>query len=111
MFVWDLMLASKYNNWVSTTISLRHCFLKLPLVSVLQVFQVSKELSKYSHVEIALSVGGLDLTTQIAALKRIPDIVIATPGRLIDHTLNTPTFSLDSIEVSLVKVVDQIREE
>ncbi|XP_063844855.1 probable ATP-dependent RNA helicase DDX27 isoform X1 [Scylla paramamosain] len=76
-----------------------------------QVFQVSKELSKYSHVEIALSVGGLDLTTQVAALKRIPDIVIATPGRLIDHTLNTPTFSLDSIEILVLDEADRMLDE
>lgn len=76
-----------------------------------QVFQVAKELSKYSHVEIALSVGGLDLTTQVAALKRIPDIVIATPGRLIDHTLNTPTFSLDGVEILVLDEADRMLDD
>lgn len=76
-----------------------------------QVFQVSKELSKYSHIEIALSVGGLDLTTQVAALKRIPDIVIATPGRLIDHTLNTPTFNLESIEILVLDEADRMLDD
>jgi len=53
-------------------------------------------------VEVALSVGGLDLKTQESIMRRNPDIVIATPGRLIDHVKNTPTFSLESIEVLIL---------
>nr|XP_053651721.1 probable ATP-dependent RNA helicase DDX27 isoform X3 [Cherax quadricarinatus] len=70
-----------------------------------QVFQVSKELSKFSHIDVAMSVGGLDLRTQEAVLKKVPDIVIATPGRLIDHLQNTPSFSIDSVEVSLSRTL------
>ena len=53
-------------------------------------------------MEVALSVGGLDLKTQESIMRRNPDIVIATPGRLIDHVKNTPTFSLESIEVLIL---------
>lgn len=72
-----------------------------------QVYQVSKELAQYTSVEIGLSVGGLDLKTQEANLRRQPDIVIATPGRLIDHIKNTPGFSLDSIEVLVLDEADR----
>lgn len=68
-------------------------------VFLLQVYQVTRQLAQFTSVEVALSVGGLDLKTQEAVLRRNPDIVIATPGRLIDHIKNTPTFSLENIEV------------
>jgi len=59
-------------------------------------------LAQFTTVEVALSVGGLDLKTQESIMRRNPDIVIATPGRLIDHVKNTPTFSLESIEVLIL---------
>ena len=64
------------------------------------MFQVTKDLSKYTTIDTALSVGGLDLRTQVARLKTMPDIVIATPGRLLDHLKNTPNFGIDGVEVS-----------
>ena len=67
-----------------------------------QVYQVTRQLAQFSTVEVGLSVGGLDLKTQEATLRKNPEVVIATPGRLIDHLQNTPTFSLDKIEVSEV---------
>lgn len=45
--------------------------------------------------------GGLDLKAQEAAIRLGLDIVIATPGRLIDLLHNCPTFSLADIEVGL----------
>ena len=41
---------------------------------------------------IISQVGGLDLKVQEKVLRGSPDIVIATPGRLIDHLKNTPSF-------------------
>jgi hypothetical protein len=44
---------------------------------------------------------------QESVLRKNPDIVIATPGRLIDHLKNTPSFSLDSIEVLVLDEADR----
>ncbi|XP_063982205.1 probable ATP-dependent RNA helicase DDX27 [Diachasmimorpha longicaudata] len=76
-----------------------------------QVYQVSKQLAQFTTVEIGLSVGGLDLKIQETILRKNPDIVIATPGRLIDHLTNTPTFSLDSIEVLILDEADRMLDE
>ena len=66
------------------------------------MYQVTKQLAQFTSIDVALSVGGLDLKTQESMLRKNPDIVIATPGRLIDHIKNTPTFSLESIEVLIL---------
>ena len=64
-----------------------------------QVYQVTKQLTQFSSIDIGLAIGGLDVKAQEVVLRQNPDVVIATPGRLIDHIKNTPSFSLDSIEV------------
>uniref|UniRef100_A0A1I7T0U4 Helicase ATP-binding domain-containing protein n=1 Tax=Caenorhabditis tropicalis TaxID=1561998 RepID=A0A1I7T0U4_9PELO len=40
-----------------------------------------------------------DLKEQESALRSSPDVVVATPGRLIDILHNSPSFNLASIEV------------
>lgn len=76
-----------------------------------QVYQVAKQIAQFTTVEIGLSVGGLDVKVQETILRKNPDIVIATPGRLIDHLENTPTFSLDSIEVLILDEADRMLDE
>lgn len=70
-----------------------------------QVYQVTKQLVQFSNIDIGLAIGGLDVKAQELVLRQNPDVVIATPGRLIDHIKNTPSFTLDSIEVSPIKLV------
>jgi hypothetical protein len=43
--------------------------------------------------------GGLSLKVQEAELRSRPDIVVATPGRLIDLLRNTHSFDLEDLEV------------
>lgn len=76
-----------------------------------QVYQVTKQLSQFTTIEVGLSVGGLDVKIQETVLRKNPDIIIATPGRLIDHLANTPTFSLDSIEVLILDEADRMLDE
>ena len=69
-----------------------------------QVYQVSKQLTQFTNIDIGIAIGGLDVKAQEAVLRTNPDVVIATPGRLIDHIKNTPSFTLDSIEVIKKKI-------
>ncbi|GMT26496.1 hypothetical protein PFISCL1PPCAC_17793 [Pristionchus fissidentatus] len=77
----------------------------------IQVFQVFRKLSVNSQLDICLCAGGLDLKTQEAALRASPDVVVATPGRLLDHLHNTPTFTLSTIEVLVLDEADRMLEE
>lgn len=51
-----------------------------------QIFQVTKDLlgSKAKH-KTALLIGGTSLFPQIRNLRKNPQLIIATPGRMIDH--------------------------
>ena len=52
-------------------------------------------------------IGGLESKGQEAALRKNPDIIIATPGRLVDHLHNTPSFSLQAIEILVLDEADR----
>nr|XP_037873905.1 probable ATP-dependent RNA helicase DDX27 isoform X2 [Bombyx mori] len=52
-----------------------------------------------------------ELGAQESVLRQNPDIVIATPGRLIDHIRNTPSFGLHSIEVLVLDEADRMLDE
>ena len=56
---------------------------------------------------ILFCAGGLDVRGQEAALRKNPDVVIATPGRLVDHLHNTPSFSLGTIEILVLDEADK----
>lgn len=51
--------------------------------------------------------GGLDSKSQEAALRKNPDVVIATPGRLIDHLHNAPSFNLQTVEILVLDEADR----
>lgn len=53
----------------------------------------------------------MDSKQQEVALRRNPDIVIATPGRLIDHLLNSPSFNLHNIEVLILDEADRMLDD
>ncbi|XP_018794679.1 PREDICTED: probable ATP-dependent RNA helicase DDX27 [Bactrocera latifrons] len=76
-----------------------------------QVYQVTKQLCQFTTIDVGLAIGGLDVKAQELVLRQNPDIVIATPGRLIDHIKNTPSFSLDSIEVLILDEADRMLDE
>lgn len=47
---------------------------------------------------------------QEAALRTLPDIVVATPGRMIDHLRNSMSVHLDELAVLILDEADRLLE-
>lgn len=75
-----------------------------------QCHQVVTQLSQFTDISSCLLVGGLEYKQQEASLKARPDILVATPGRLIDHLKNTLSFTLDHIEILVLDEADRMLE-
>ncbi|KAG6898253.1 ribosomal RNA processing protein [Termitomyces sp. T32_za158] len=73
-----------------------------------QISQQFESLGSAMGVRCAVIVGGMDLPTQAIALAKRPHIVVATPGRLIDHLENTKGFSLRSIKFLVLDEADRL---
>ena len=59
------------------------------------------------QVHIVPVYGGQDIGIQLRALKRTPQIVVATPGRLIDH-LKRKTISLENVQAVVLDEADEM---
>ena len=75
-----------------------------------QVEAMGKALSRFSDVRMALVVGGLSSKVQETELRTRPDIVLATPGRLIDLLRNALAVSLDELEILVLDEADRLLE-
>lgn len=60
------------------------------------------------QIKSAVLVGGMDMMTQAVALAKKPHIVIATPGRLIDHLEKTKGFNLAALKYLILDEADRI---
>ncbi|KAJ2498422.1 nucleolar DEAD-box protein required for synthesis of 60S ribosomal subunit [Coemansia sp. RSA 1972] len=77
----------------------------------IQCHNVGTKLAGFTDITLCLCVGGLPIKPQQAELRLRPDVVIATPGRLIDHLRNSPTFSLDTIEILIMDEADRMLDD
>jgi ATP-dependent RNA helicase DDX54/DBP10 len=75
----------------------------------LQTLKVGKELGKFTDLRLCLLVGGDSMEEQFAALARNPDVVMATPGRLLHH-LEEIGLTLASCELLVFDECDRLFE-
>ncbi len=74
----------------------------------LQITQELRTLSQFiDGLRIATLYGGQPIVKQIAALRAHPQIVIATPGRLLDH-MNRGNIRLDSVHTMVLDEADEM---
>ncbi len=72
--------------------------------------QVSEEISNismYKKIQVLPVYGGKSIDTQIRAFKRGVDIVVGTPGRIMDH-INRKTFSLSDLKIVVLDEADEM---
>lgn len=72
--------------------------------------QVDKSLQAFSrsvNLRSAVLIGGASMSLQRNTLKKNPRILIATPGRLMDH-IKRKTVNLDNIEVFILDEADRM---
>lgn len=72
--------------------------------------QVAEELNRigqFKGVKALPIYGGQDINRQIRALKNRPQIIVGTPGRLIDH-INRKTIRLQNIQVVVLDEADEM---
>lgn len=63
--------------------------------------------SRYTFLQSGIITGGEDFREQGALLRKDPDVLIATPGRLIEH-LNAGHLKLDQVEVLILDEADRM---
>jgi ATP-dependent RNA helicase DeaD len=72
--------------------------------------QVSEAVHRYGHAldaRVLPVYGGQSIWQQLKALKRGVDVVVATPGRAVDH-LSRGTLHLDDLEVVVLDEADEM---
>lgn len=73
----------------------------------IQVETTLNKLVKPFNLKTALVIGGVNANPQAKQLRRQPDIIIATPGRLIDH-MEQKNVSLAKVEMLILDEADRM---
>ena len=66
-----------------------------------QIFDVSCDLATFHNKTVGMLIGGVNRKQEAIKLKKGVNIVIATPGRLLDHLNSTSDFVIHNL-VSLI---------
>ncbi|RQM16165.1 hypothetical protein DD237_005336 [Peronospora effusa] len=69
-----------------------------------------EQLARFTDITISLAVGGLPLKAQEAELRNRPDVVVCTPGRMIDHLRNSKSVHMDDLEILVLDEADRLLE-
>lgn len=74
--------------------------------------QINKQctlLAQYTEISTAVIIGGEDPKHQLKALEKYPDIIVATPGRLLEH-VKRKVIDLDAINILVLDEADRMLE-
>ncbi|MDI4663769.1 DEAD/DEAH box helicase [Xanthobacter autotrophicus] len=72
-----------------------------------QIVENFEKFGRHARISVTLAIGGVPMGRQIRALSRGVDVLVATPGRLIDLVENNAV-RLDQVEVLVLDEADQM---
>lgn len=76
----------------------------------LQIFGVARELMAYHSQTYGIVIGGANRRAEAEKLSKGVNLVIATPGRLLDHLQNTQGFVFKNLKALVIDEADRILE-
>lgn len=77
---------------------------------VTQTFKFAKDMAKFTDLRIISIVGGDGIEAQFEQLATRPDIIVATPGRLMHHLREISTFHLKYVKYLVFDEADRLFE-
>lgn len=94
----------------STKVGVRALVLSPTRELAVQTMRFAKMLAKFMSLKISLIVGGEGMEQQFEAIAANPDVIVATPGRLMHHLQEIPDFNLQVVEYVVFDEADRIFE-
>ena len=76
---------------------------------VQQIVGVFRALGRHTGIRVASVVGGVDYMVDTKALRSWPNVLVATPGRLIDH-IEQKSISLASVRILVIDEADRMHD-
>ena len=73
----------------------------------LQIDETFQKIAPLFGIRTAVIIGGASMNMQLKALRRNPRILIATPGRLVDH-MNRRTVFLTDVDILIIDEADRM---
>jgi ATP-dependent RNA helicase DDX18/HAS1 len=76
----------------------------------LQIFGVARDLMKFHTQTFGIVIGGANRSAEAEKLTKGVNLLIATPGRLLDHLQNTKGFIFKNVKALVIDEADRILE-
>lgn len=76
----------------------------------LQTYKVVTDIARFTDLRSTVLVGGDSMQAQFAELAAAPDVIIATPGRLLHHLREVPGFTLKAAAHVVLDEADRLFE-
>ena len=102
-----LPLLNRFISGAKPRVAIRSLILLPTRELARQTLAEVERFSQFTFIKSGMITGGEDFKVQGALLRRDPDILIATPGRLIEH-LNAGHLKLDQVEVLVLDEADRM---